>query len=232
MPVTYAKYEDFYCTLTCTAVTAPLARATQAPPPRSLKKCRVTTHYYHLGPVWSLIPFSRLLMALSNEEATRLTSGQEDATKDFIFNHTMFRIKDPKISLDFYSRVLGMRLLRKMDMEAGKFTNYFMGYESEGDMPKGDDERRIWLFSRKAILELCHNWGTENDDSKYHNGNSEPRGFGHIAVTVPDVYKACERFEQLGVKFIKKPDGGQMKGLAFIQDPDGYWIEIIGPKTA
>lgn len=78
----------------------------------------------------------------------------------------------------------------------------------------------------------CSNWGTENDESfSYHNGNKDPRGYGHIGIAVPDVYKACERFEKLGVQFVKKPDDGRMKGLAFIQDPDGYWIEIFNPHT-
>lgn len=76
------------------------------------------------------------------------------------------------------------------------------------------------------------NWGTESDsDQKYHDGNSDPRGFGHIGILVPDVNAACDRFAELGVKFIKKPNDGRMKGLAFIQDPDGYWIEIFNPKN-
>jgi lactoylglutathione lyase len=78
------------------------------------------------------------------------------------------------------------------------------------------------------MLELTHNWGTENDpDFSYHDGNAQPQGFGHIGFSVPDVYQACERLEQLGVEFVKKPDAGKMKGLAFIKDPDGYWIEIL-----
>jgi len=99
-------------------------------------------------------------------------------------------------------------------------------------MPSEPGDRSEWLFGQRALLELTHNWGTENDpDQAYHDGNSEPRGFGHIGIAVPDVYAACERFEQLGVEFVKRPDDGRMKGLAFIKDPDGYWVEILAPRN-
>lgn len=81
-------------------------------------------------------------------------------------------------------------------------------------------------------IDLCSNWGSESDaEQKYHDGNTEPRGFGHIGIMVPDVYAACERFEKHGVTFVKRPNDGRMKGLAFIKDPDGYWIEIFNANT-
>ncbi|EEF38640.1 lactoylglutathione lyase, putative [Ricinus communis] len=157
----------------------------------------------------------------------------DDATKGYIMQQTMYRIKDPKQSLDFYSHVLGMSLLKRLDFPEMKFSLYFMGYENTASAPTDPVERTVWTFGQKATIELTHNWGTESDpDFKgYHNGNSEPRGFGHIGITVDDVYKACERFKSLGVEFVKKPEDGKMKGIAFIKDPDGYWIEIFDLKT-
>ncbi|XP_009600703.1 lactoylglutathione lyase [Nicotiana tabacum] len=162
-----------------------------------------------------------------------LHSTPDDATKGYFLQQTMFRIKDPKISLEFYSKVLGMSLLKRLDFPEMKFSLYFMGYEDTSSAPTDPAERTAWTFGQKATLELTHNWGTESDPNftGYHNGNSEPRGFGHIGVTVDDVYKACERFEQLGVEFVKKPLDGKMKGIAFIKDPDGYWIEIFDTKN-
>lgn len=156
----------------------------------------------------------------------------DPATKDYIMQQTMYRIKDPKVTLDFYTRVLGMRLLTKFDFPEAKFSLYFVGYEDANEIPEDPTERAEWMFTRKATIELTHNWGTESDPEfkGYHNGNAEPRGFGHIGIVVPDVYAASERFEKLGVEFVKKPDEGRMKGLAFIKDPDGYWIEVLHNK--
>ncbi|KAI5322417.1 PREDICTED: lactoylglutathione lyase [Prunus dulcis] len=157
----------------------------------------------------------------------------DEATKSYFMQQTMFRIKDPKASLDFYSRVLGMSLLKRLDFPEMKFSLYFLGYEDPAWAPTNPAYRTVWTFGQKATIELTHNWGTESDPEfkGYHTGNSEPRGFGHIGVTVDDTYKACERFERLGVEFVKKPDDGKMKGIAFIKDPDGYWVEIFDLKT-
>ena len=148
-------------------------------------------------------------------------------TQDFVLNQTMLRIKDPAKSVPFYQDVLGMTLIDKFDFPDMSFSLYFMGYPSEA-IPEDPAERAKWLFDQPALLELTHNYGTENDDEfNYHNGNDDPRGFGHIGVSVPNVYEACERFEKMDVEFVKRPDDGNMKGLAFIKDPDGYWIEIL-----
>ena len=116
-----------------------------------------------------------------------------------------------------------------------EFSLYFLGYLRKGDdpVPEEPKERAAYAFSQKAMLELTHSWGTESDESfSYHDGNSDPRGFGHIRITVPDVYKASENFEKHGIEFVKKPDDGSMKGLAFIKDPDGYWIEILSASNS
>lgn len=156
------------------------------------------------------------------------------STKDFIFQQTMFRIKDPKPTLDFYTRVLGMTLLAKLDFPEMTFSLYFLGYESPEDVPEDSKDRAVWMFRRKGCLELTHNWGSESDPEfkGYHNGNTDPRGFGHIGFSVPDVDAACKRFEELGVAFQKKPNDGKMKGIAFIKDPDGYWIEILNADNS
>jgi lactoylglutathione lyase len=150
-----------------------------------------------------------------------------EATRGFVLNQTMLRIKDPERTIAFYTEVLGMTLLDRFDFDDMAFSLYFLGYPTD-PVPTDPKTRAKWIFDQPALLELTHNHGTEADaDALYHNGNSEPRGFGHIGISVPDVYAACDRFAAMSVPFVKRPDDGQMKGLAFIQDPDGYWIEIL-----
>ncbi|MFP6805907.1 MAG: lactoylglutathione lyase [Pseudomonadales bacterium] len=148
-------------------------------------------------------------------------------TTDFVLNQTMLRIKDPNRSVRFYQDVLGMTLLETFNFPDMSFSLYFMGYPTT-EIPGDAKERAKWVFEQPALLELTHNHGTEDQpDFSHHNGNDEPRGFGHIGISVPDVYAACERFDNLDVEYVKRPDDGNMKGLAFIKDPDGYWIEIL-----
>lgn len=152
------------------------------------------------------------------------------ATRGFVFNHSMLRVKDPAVSLDFYSRVLGMRVLRKLDFPEMKFSLYFLARPEE-DAPEDEGARTSWTFSQRGILELTHNWGTEQDpDFHYHDGNAQPQGFGHICFSVPDLAEAVRWFDENKVVFVKRPDQGKMKDVAFIKDPDGYWIEIVQPS--
>ena len=124
--------------------------------------------------------------------------------------HTMIRVKDLDRSMDFYSRHLGMEVLRKKDFPGGKFTNVFMGY--------GDEDAN-------TVLELTHNW---EQGEPYTHGS----GFGHLAVSVPDIYKICEAMKQDGVA-VPRPPGPMKHGttvIAFVEDPDGYKIELIDRK--
>ena len=150
----------------------------------------------------------------------------------YTFNHTMLRVKDARASLAFYRDILGMTLLRRLDFEEARFSLYFLAFLGEGEaLPLDEADIREYVFSRQGVLELTHNWGTEDEDGPvYHDGNSDPRGFGHIALCVPDVHAACERFDQAGVEFVKRPDEGRMKDLAFIKDPDGYWVEVLSAR--
>jgi lactoylglutathione lyase len=153
------------------------------------------------------------------------------ATRGFVFNHSMLRVKDPRVALDFYTRVIGMRLLRKVDFAEMKFSLYFLHLPQPGAaVPEDVKARTAWTFSQPGILELTHNWGTEADPAfRYHDGNAQPQGFGHICFTVPDLDAAVKWFDENGVTFVKRPEQGKMKDVVFIKDPDGYWIEIVDP---
>lgn len=123
--------------------------------------------------------------------------------------HTMLRVGDLDRSIDFYTNVLGMRLLRKKDYPSGHFTLAFVGYQDEAD---------------GAVLELTHNWDTK----EYDLGD----GYGHIALQVDDAAQACERVRAKGGKVTR--EAGPMKHgttvIAFVEDPDGYKIEFIERK--
>ena len=125
--------------------------------------------------------------------------------------HTMIRVGELQRSIDFYTQVLGMKLLRKADYPGGRFTNAFVGYDDE---------------SRAAVLELTHNWDTK----EYDLGD----GYGHVAIEVPDAGRACEDVRRRGGKVTR--EAGPMKHgttvIAFVEDPDGYKIELIQRKSA
>lgn len=124
--------------------------------------------------------------------------------------HTMIRVKDLESSLKFYCEILGMKLLRKRDFPEGKFTLAFVGFSGEKD---------------STVLELTYNWDVED----YDHGNA----YGHIAISVDDVYAACMRIREMGGNVVR--DAGPMKGgtteLAFVEDPDGYKIELLAERA-
>lgn len=154
-------------------------------------------------------------------------------SEGFTFNHTMLRIKDPVKSLEFYTGVLGMTLLRHSKFPEAKFDLYFLAKltaDERENLPATAD-LTAYVSRQRGILELTHNYGTENDaDFAYHNGNSDPRGFGHICFAVPNLAEAVAHFDVNNVVFQKRPEDGSMKDIAFIKDPDGYWVEIIELK--
>jgi lactoylglutathione lyase len=121
----------------------------------------------------------------------------------------MLRVGDLERSIAFYTNVIGMQLLRRKDYPAGEFTLAFIGYGDETD---------------QTVLELTYNWGVD----KYELGTA----FGHIALEVPDVYAACDKMRAAGGKIIR--EAGPMNAgttiIAFLEDPDGYQIELIGEK--
>lgn len=144
-------------------------------------------------------------------------------TREYTLTHTMIRVADPARSLEFYRDILGMGLVAQLDFPEGKFSLYFLQAAGNGAPARTLDE----VFSRPGLLELTHNW---DDEGPMHNGNTDPKGYGHICMAVPDIAAACARMERKGVPFVKRPDEGGMKGIAFIQDPDGYRIELVEPR--
>lgn len=125
--------------------------------------------------------------------------------------HTMLRVGDLQRSIDFYTRVLGMKLLRKSENSEYKYTLAFVGYGDEQD---------------EAVIELTYNWGV----SEYELGSA----YGHIALEADDIYATCDALRAAGAKITREP--GPVKGgttvIAFVEDPDGYKIELIAKKDA
>ena len=125
--------------------------------------------------------------------------------------HTMLRVGDLQRSIDFYTRVLGMTLLRKSENSEYKYTLAFVGYGDEKD---------------EAVIELTYNWGV----SEYELGSA----YGHIALEADDIYGTCDALRAAGAKITREP--GPVKGgttvIAFVEDPDGYKIELIAKKDA
>ena len=170
-------------------------------------------------------------MSFTTETHPGVCERPADVSASFVLNHCMLRVKDPAISLDFYTRIMGMRVLRKLDFPEMKFSLYFLHLATAGDAPPDDaGERTAWTFAQRGILELTHNWGTEADPGfNYHDGNAQPQGFGHICFSVPDLDAAVRWFDEQQLTYVKRPEQGKMKDVAFIKDPDGYWIEIVEP---
>jgi lactoylglutathione lyase len=170
-------------------------------------------------------------MSFQTETHPGVCATPSEASRGFVFNHSMLRVKDPAVSLDFYTRVFGMRVLRKLDFAEMKFSLYFLHRATQGEaVPEDAGERTAWTFAQRGILELTHNWGTEADAAfRYHDGNAQPQGFGHICFSVPDLDAAVRWFDENAVPYVKRPEQGKMKDVAFIKDPDGYWIEIVEP---
>ena len=156
---------------------------------------------------------------------------------------TMFRVRDPVVSLNFYCNVLGFRLVMSRDFPQYGFSVYFVSPVDPGQIPTEKDEQWTFCMNLPGCIELTWNHGSEKEAHPHYNtGNGDKTGradgdfkggFGHLGIAVPDVYAACEWFAANDTVFTKTPNGGGMKGLAFIKDPDNYLIEVLpqGPMV-
>lgn len=118
-------------------------------------------------------------------------------------------------------------MIKKLEQPEAKFDLYFLGYDSSKAYSYGNV-----VSDREGLIELTHNYGTESDpDYKVTTGNSDPyKGFGHICISVDNIQAACQRIADSGYTFQKKLGEGRAKHIAFVLDPDGYWVEIMGQK--
>jgi len=151
-------------------------------------------------------------------------------TTEFNLSQTMMRIKDPEKSIPFYTNIIGMKLVMEKHFIESKFSLYFLASLPKEITPPDPKSEEAAVFVKQLwnpVLELTHNHGTESDPNfKYHSGNEEPKGFGHIAFLLDDLDSACADLEKHNVQFKKKPTEGSIRNIAFVLDPDGYWIEL------
>lgn len=127
----------------------------------------------------------------------------------------MIRVKSQETSLKFYQDIMGMTLQRVSENKEANFNLYFLGYGAPSSEKSANGVNPT--ASREGLLELTWNYGTEKEEGKvYHDGNSEPQGFGHICVSVDNLDEACKRFESKGVEWKKRLTDGRMKNVAFV----------------
>lgn len=166
------------------------------------------------------------LLEIKNQDGAKKYKSNDSTNKEtYKFNHTMVRVKDPVKSLKFYQEVVGMSLVNKIEFTEAKFTLYFLAFANDQK-----ESENLHFTERSALLELTHNWGTENDANfQYHNGNDSPSGYGHIGLTVDDAAAYCEGIEKSHpeVEWSLKYNKGYLKNIAFFKDPDNYWIEVF-----
>ncbi|RKL38944.1 hypothetical protein BFJ72_g7074 [Fusarium proliferatum] len=138
-----------------------------------------------------------------------------------IVNQYALRVTSATQSVSYYTENLGMKLIKTLENANGSSKTFLLGYPSTGPFTGTED-----LASREGLLALI--WqGGENEISKVHNGNDRPQGFGHICVAVDNIDAACARLEGLNVAWKKRLTDGKMKNVAFLLDPDSYWIELV-----
>ncbi|KAF8202743.1 Glyoxalase/Bleomycin resistance protein/Dihydroxybiphenyl dioxygenase [Mycena galopus ATCC 62051] len=179
---------------------------------------------------FALDPDGYWVEIISFNDIEKTAEVKETSVETYRMNHTMIRVKDHEKSLAFYKDVMGMTLKRVSENASAKFNLYFLGYGPEPSSTSGPNGNPI--ADSEGLLELTWNYGTESDpDFKYHNGNDAPQGFGHICVSVDDLDAACARFEEKGVNWKKRLTDGRMKDIAFVLDPDNYWVEVIQNET-
>jgi lactoylglutathione lyase len=174
-------------------------------------------------------------------------------TEYYNLSQTMLRVKDGPASVAFYTKHMGMTLVSQRDFPQWKFSLYFLvsateeelraAFDAQSDEVKAEQggswdtfdptkPNELTSIMWNTCLELTYNHGTELiADFKVHDGNAKPQGFGHIGFLMDSLTETCDAMEKDGVSFKKKEQDGNMRGIAFVYDPDGYWVELIDRKA-